>query len=160
MEEEGHDTGVGTPHRFVAPPPVSAEQVAAELSARMGVPCAVVPVWDGRSVVDSLVEGPAVVDDGDVTCAQADSGPEGALAQLLAMVEMVQSDLSRQAWERERNRRARVRDEAIAYLKRSEDDWAALAKCAEGETATWVVEAKQLHDAQVAELFERIGAVL
>jgi hypothetical protein len=49
----------------------------------------------------------------------------------------------------------------VAYLAESERDWQAMFVAAPAEAAvTAIQDAKQLHDAQLAELFERIGAAL
>ncbi len=146
VEEEGHDTGVGTPHRFPPPTPVSAEDAARELSQRMGVPCTAVPV--------------VAPDDGDVTCAQADDTPEGAAIAMDALAAAVDRADADTLEVRQANRRGRVLGAILAYLHQSEGDWQSLAATFGGDAAVAIGDAKHLHDAQVKELFERIGAVL
>lgn len=151
MEEEGHDTGVGTPHRFPAPPPVTAEQAAAELSAALGVPCTAVRVPP---------------DDGDITCASVDDTPEGAACQFEAL--WAESDRrigGGVPMVRRAARRARVLAAILAFLRRSETDWHALhniamASAGKGGAPCDVEDSKQLHDAQLAELFEAMGGAM
>jgi hypothetical protein len=166
QEEEGHDTGVGTPHLLFTDAGAlpSAEVAARELSQRLGIPCTAIPVGEGRCAVcgETRAKCAGVLrDDGDLTCAQADGTPEGAARQAVALAERVAADLCEVARERGRNQRARVLEVIVAYLAESERDWQAMFVAAPAEAAvTAIQDAKQLHDAQLAELFERIGAAL
>jgi hypothetical protein len=151
--EEGHDTGVGTPHLFAAPMPVSAEDAARELSARMGVPCTAVDVPLSPVPAGELPAG--------------DGSPERAAVRLGALWAQAGQDVGGLAVNVLNGMRARVVGAILDYLRASEVDWAQLAAVPPGwseRTADVrlhaVEDCKQLHDAQVAELLERIGDAL
>lgn len=165
MEEEGHDTGVGTPHSF----PPSGEDAARELTARLGIPCTALPLAPVRegSIGDPWAVGleTAGEDAGDVTCATADDTPEGALAQMFALgaaAETMDADMSRGMLAGIRaGRQRRVRDAVVTFLRDSEGGWSMLHRLAAEAGAGQVVEdAKHLRDAELAELFVRIGEAL
>ncbi len=155
LEEEGHDTGVGTPHRFAAPNPIAAAQAAMqaarELTARLGIPCTVVGV-----------------DDGDVTCAQADDSPEGVARQVGALLGASDERMRLQALAQaeghligtSHRRRERVLAAVLEFLTASERDWQRLWGVGDMAAQAAFEEAKLLHDAQLAELLSRIGEAL
>jgi hypothetical protein len=167
LEEEGHDTGVGTPHRFAAPNPVAAAhaamQAARELTTRLGIPCTVVGVGGVAGVRLEVSQ-----DEGDVTCAQADDSPEGVARQVGALLGASDERMRLQAMAQaeghligtSHRRRERVLAAVLAFLEASDSDWQRLWGIGDMAAQAAFEEAKQLHDAQLAELLSRIGEAL
>lgn len=143
--------------------------------------CVLDPGHHGGHVWSQPAEAP--VYSGDIACMEADQTPEGSVkatlaladvagrafrTRMLAVTRSAMVDAMEQAGA---SVRRRVGEAVLTYLQASERDWQQLwervcNRMPDGSflefrhPADAIEEAKKLHDAQVAELFTRIGEAL
>lgn len=167
--EEGHDHTydggpVGTGHQFLAPAPEVfgvdrpewANAVAQDVANAMGTDLTVIDADGSRT----FKAAQPMVDDGDVTCGLSDEGPDGAAKGLEALWrQAAQRELQTHAAWRS-GQRARVLETVLTFIRQSERDWHRLHQASGRNERGAIEDAKSLHDAQVAELLNRIGEAL